>query len=113
MNLPFCRGAALLLFIATLCAGPSLLDQVVDLQRQGKFKEARSLLLPAIPGLRSSADTAQLARALAVAGQISVALGDYDAALREAGEARDLHRRLKDSSREAIVAEEFNTLGLA
>ena len=105
------RACAVLFFFALIViADGHGLDQAVALQQQGKLKEAQDILRITIPALRSAADRPNLARALSIAAQISISLGDYDAARSEAGEAVDLRRNLKD---EAHIAEDLTTAGLA
>ena len=99
--------ASALLLIA---AGPSRLDDAIDLAQAGKLKEARELFQTVIPDLRSSGDQRALATALTAASRVSVSLGDYRSAIQEAGEAIQVRNRIKDPSG---AGEDSNTLGLA
>src|ERR1700722_2663832 len=106
-----CRVCVAPLFLAlTVPADVGRLDQAVELQQKGRLTEARDILRTAIPALRTSADRPNLARALDAAGEISISLGDYDAAVKQANEAVDLHRLMKD---QAHLADDLTTLGLA
>ena len=106
-----CRVCVAPLFLAlTVPADVGRLDQALELQQKGRLTEARDILRTAIPALRTSADRPNLARALDAAGEISISLGDYDAAVKQANEAVDLHRLMKD---QAHLADDLTTLGLA
>src|ERR1700722_7439150 len=104
-----CRVCVAPLFLAlTVPADVGRLDQALELQQKGRLTEARDILRAAIPALRTSADRPNLAKALGVSGQISIALGDYAAALRQAGEAVGLRRALQD---QAHLPDDLTTLG--
>src|SRR5262245_64065632 len=56
--------------------------------------DLQAALRSLLPGLRASNSQADLARALTALTDASLALGDYEAATREAQEAFDLHHQL-------------------
>ena len=62
------------------------------------------------PTFALSGDQAALARALAAATDASLALGEYESAIRVAQEAFDLHQRL---GQRADAAWDLNAVGLA
>jgi tetratricopeptide (TPR) repeat protein len=93
-----------------LSAGASGIEDALDLQRQGKLQQARELLRGSASEFRDSADLKNQAKALSMAGQISLSMGDYRAAISEANSAAEVRQSLNDS---AGTAEDLNTLGLA
>jgi tetratricopeptide (TPR) repeat protein len=95
---------------ASLSATGSLIDDALALQRQGKAKEARELLRTAAADFGASGDRASQAKALTLAGRISVSLGEYRTAIAEAESAAGVRRTLKN---DVGIGEDFNTLGLA
>jgi tetratricopeptide (TPR) repeat protein len=97
-------------FAAALPVGASGFEDALGLQRQGKSKEARSLLRSAASDFRASGDRGNQAKALSLASQISVSLGDYRAAISDAEAAAEIRRSLKD---DIGIGEDLNTLGLA
>ena len=97
-------------FAALLSAGASGIEDALDLQRQGNLQQARELLRKTALEFHSSADRRNEARALSLAGQISLSMGDYRAAISEANSAAEIRQSLNDS---AGTAEDLNTLGLA
>src|SRR5215471_17001874 len=90
--------------ILAATAGASRFDDAAALQRQGKQKEARDVLRDAAAEFRASGDARNQARALGLAGEISLALGDTAAAISEAQAAIDLG---------GGEPEDYNTLGHA
>jgi len=84
-------------------AASAQLDQAIELERQGRFKEALIILDREIGSFRASHDDARLARALGAAGQASLSLGKYQAASAQAREALELHRKLKDTAGQARI----------
>jgi tetratricopeptide (TPR) repeat protein len=88
----------------------SPLDDAIRLQREGKNREAQRALRELMPGLRAANDLAGLASALAAATDASLALGEYESAIREAQEAFDVHSRL---GKQADAAWDLNAIGLA
>jgi tetratricopeptide (TPR) repeat protein len=91
-------------------AAPDALEAALRLQRDGKQAEALDALRILEPTLRASKDRAALARALAAAGDASIALGDYESAIRVAREAFDLHQQLGQNTE---AAWDLNAVGLA
>jgi tetratricopeptide (TPR) repeat protein len=107
----FGRFISLAAFTALLLhAGPPSLDDALALQRQGKLKEARDLLRAEAVDFRAAADPKSQAKALSMASQISLSLGDYRSAISEAESGAQVRRSLDDK---VGLAEDFNTLGLA
>ena len=100
----------MILFAASLFATSSRFEDALELQRQGKSKEARELLLAAAADFRGTGDAGNRAKALSLASRISVSLGDYRAAIADATNAAEIRRSLKD---DVGVGEDLNTLGLA
>ena len=96
----FARGAA----------AETRLDDAIRLQRQGHNREAQAALRTLLPNLRTSNDRAALARALAAATDASLALAEYESAIREAQEALIVHRAL---GQHADAAWDLNAVGLA
>jgi tetratricopeptide (TPR) repeat protein len=86
------------------------LDSAVALQREGRNADAQRALQTLLPDLRASGDRAALARALAAATEAALALGQYEAAIRDAQEALDLHQQL---GQRADAARDLNAVGLA
>lgn len=101
--------AALLVTGAHLLAA-SRLDDALALEAKGRIKESLEAAQSAVRELRASADTRSLARALSVAGRLSLSLGDYRAAIRDTAEAVSVRVKLKD---DAGISEDYNTLGVA
>jgi tetratricopeptide (TPR) repeat protein len=97
-------------FAMTTPVVKSPLEQAQKLQQQGKLKEARDQYRVAAETFRASGDQRNLAVALSAAGDISVSLGDYQDALRDAEEALKLRQALRDDEGLAV---DFNTMGLA
>ena len=95
---------------ASLSATESRIDHALALQRQGKSREARELLRAAASDFPASGDRASQAKALTLAGRISVSLGDYRTAISEAETAAGIRRTLKN---DVGIGEDFNTLGQA
>jgi len=95
---------------ASLSATESRIDDALALQRQGKSKEARELLRAAASDFRISGDRKSQAKALTLAGRISVSLGEYRTAIAEAESAAEVRRTLKN---DVGIGEDYNTLGLA
>jgi tetratricopeptide (TPR) repeat protein len=102
---------AVVFFIsAPLPAALSPFDESLELQHRGKLKEARHVLLLAASAFRASSNEADLAKVLSLAGQLSLSLGDYRAAIDEALQSAAVRKKLPPDRR---MAEDFNTLGLA
>jgi len=107
-----CR-ALLLLALAlpwTQAAAKSPLEEAQALQQQGKLKEARNQFHAAAETFRVSADQRNLAAALSAAADISVSLGEYPEAIRDAQQSVTLRQALHD---DAGLAIDFNTIGMA
>ncbi len=105
------RIAPAVIFIVTsLTAATSSFDEAADLQRRGKPNEARELLRSAASQFRAASDTRAEAKALSLASQASIALGDYRTAIKEAESAAAIRRTFKD---QPGIQEDFNSLGLA
>jgi tetratricopeptide (TPR) repeat protein len=105
------RIAAMLAFIAVaMCAAKSDLQEALELQREGKLKEAAALLDRAIPELRASGDPRDLASALGAAAWISVSRGDQAKAIEQATEAVTLRRKLNDTKQ---LGDDLNTVAVA
>jgi tetratricopeptide (TPR) repeat protein len=102
--------SVVILFAAFLSASTSRFEDALALQRQGKSREARVLLQVAASDFRASGDRGNQAKALSLASRISVSLGDYRAAISDAGNAAEIRRSLKD---DIGISEDLNTLGLA
>src|SRR5262245_18010035 len=86
------------------------LDEALRLQHEGKDREAQRALRALLPALRAENDRAALARALTAATDASLALGEYEPAIREAEEAFDVHQQL---GQRADAAWDLNAVGLA
>jgi tetratricopeptide (TPR) repeat protein len=99
-----------IVFAASLSAGDSRIEDALGLQRQGKSREAREALRAAASDFRASGDRVNQAKALTLAGRISVSLGEYGTAISEAGTAAGIPRTIKG---DIGIREDFNTLGLA
>ena len=107
------RMTLLLLVLSFAMTTPGVkspLEQAQELQQQEKLKEAREQYRMAAETFRASGDQRNLAVALSAAGGISVSLGDYQDALRDAKEALKLRQALHDDEGLAV---DFNTMGLA
>ena len=102
-------GAMLVLFVAPAGAQPSI-DEAVRLQREGRNKEAYQAVQALLPGLRGGSDRAVLARALGIATDTAMALGEYDAAIQHARNAFDTHQAL---GQQKDAAWDLNSVGLA
>jgi len=97
-------------FVASLFATTSRFEEAIELQRQGKSKEARKLLQAAAGDFRVTGDPLNQAKALSMASRISVSLGDYRTAILDASSAAEIWRSLKN---DIGISEDLNTLGLA
>lgn len=86
------------------------LDEAIRLEQAGRALEAQRALRALLPDLRASGDHAGLARALVAATEASLALGEYESALREGREAFEVHQRLGQQSESAW---DLNAIGLA
>ena len=93
-----------------LCAEGSRLQEALDLQRNGKLKEAAEALNAAISELRASKDNVGLATALSAAAWISVSRGDPQKGIEQAAEAVALRRKMNDVQR---LADDLNTIAVA
>jgi CHAT domain-containing protein len=96
--------------LVPLAIGASQIDRALDLQREGKLQESHDLLKSAAAEARASGDRPSLAKALGVAADISISLGDYARAVREATELIDVRKSLHDTRR---LGDDYITLGLA
>ena len=108
--MPFRSICVVILTAAFLSASSSRLEDALALQRQGKSKEAGELLRVAASDFRAAGDRGKQAKALSMASRILVALGDYRAAISDAGAAAEIRRSLRD---DIAMGEDLNTLGLA
>ncbi len=104
------RSIACFLALVTVAAGASKIEEARSLERQGKLEAAATLLSGAVEEYRSAGDTANLARALGIAADVSIALGRYRDAIRQAGDALKLREKLAEKDR---VGDDYNTIGLA
>ena len=95
---------------ASAAAAKPPLEEALALEHQGKLKEARDLYHSAAEEFRASGDQRRLAAALSMAGNASVSLGDYTAAISDAEQAIKLRQALHDS---AGLAFDFNNIGRA
>ena len=105
------RLSIALLLVAAAPACATRLSDGLALRAQGKLKESRELLQTAAGELRAAGNYTDLARACSALSQVSIALGDYGAAVREAGEAIATRVRLNDES--VALSEDYNNLALA
>ncbi|HEY6362536.1 MAG TPA: tetratricopeptide repeat protein, partial [Vicinamibacterales bacterium] len=96
--------------IGTSSFSATTLDDAIALQREGRNGDAQRAIQALLPDLRASGDRAALARALAAATEASLALGQYEAAIKEAQEAYDLHQQL---GQRADAARNLNAIGAA
>jgi tetratricopeptide (TPR) repeat protein len=107
------RSTLLLLALVvpwTQAAAKSPLEEAQALQQQGKLKEARNQFHAVAETFRVSGDQRNLATALSAAGDISVSLGEYQDAIRDAEQSLKLRQALHDDEGLAV---DFNTLGMA
>lgn len=105
------RLLSVVFFIGScFAAARSPFDESLELQHQGKLKEAREVLLSAASVFRASSDQPNRARALSLASQVSLSMGDYHSAIDGALQAAGVREGIPTDTR---VAEDFNTLGLA
>jgi tetratricopeptide (TPR) repeat protein len=107
-----CRPLLATLALVTIAAGAAAdpVLQAIELQRKGSLKEARTLLEAAVPQLRASSDSTKLARALNLAADLALALGDYPSVVQHGQEALELHRRAGDTLGQA---RDLNSSGTA
>ncbi len=103
-------SAAFCAALAAVACGASKIDDARELERQGKLQAAGNLLQSAAAEYRAAGDSVNLARAQGIAADISMALGHYDEAIRQASEALSLRTALGQT---AAVGDDYNTLGLA
>ena len=96
--------------LAQPASGAADLERAAALLRNGSAAESKQLLSEVVPRLRQTRDEPLLAKALAASAEASVSLGDYPAAIRDAGEAAGLFQSQHDAAGEAGVR---NTIGLA
>jgi CHAT domain-containing protein/tetratricopeptide (TPR) repeat protein len=95
---------------AAVLAPTSSLDDAFILQHEGKLRQARDLLRAIAANSRSSADRENSAKALSSAADISISLGDYGGAVRDAQRAIELRRTMK---MEKELGKDFDTIGRA
>ncbi len=93
-----------------LLAAGSKIDDARELERQGKLEAASNLLSTATREFRDAGDAGNLARALGIAADISLALGRYEAAIGQASESLRVRAALHQS---ASVGDDYNVIGLA
>jgi tetratricopeptide (TPR) repeat protein len=105
-----CAAAGFVLLATCRCASASRFEDALTLQRQRRFAEARAEFQQAASDFHAGGDRVNEAKALGLAGEISVSLGDYRAAISDAAKAVAIWRSLKD---EVNIREDLNTLGLA
>src|SRR5689334_15346829 len=86
---------------ASFAAARSPFDESLELQHQGKLKEAREVLLSAASVLRAPSDQPNCARALSLASQISLSMGDYRSAIDGALQAAGVREKLLGDTRVA------------
>jgi tetratricopeptide (TPR) repeat protein len=86
------------------------LENAIELQREGRLKEADHDYREAIAELRAARNQAALLQALSRASWVSVSLGNYRDAIAQAREAVDLRHKLSDEKR---LGDDLNTLALA
>lgn len=109
------NGIAPLLFALALTgtisgAAKNPFEQATVLEQQGKLKEARSQYHEAAEAFRASGDQRNLATTLSAAGRISISLGDYRDAIRDAEEAVRTRQGLQENDG---LGRDFNTIGRA
>jgi tetratricopeptide (TPR) repeat protein len=110
-NVRLNRCLAMLLFLLIpfhALAESSPLDRALELQKQGKLKDAEAALDQLIPDLRSSREMSNLSKAVGARADISLALSEYQSAAQFAHEALELDRQLKDTAGEA---RDLNVIG--
>jgi CHAT domain-containing protein len=95
---------------ASAAAVRSPLEEALAVEQQGKLKEARDLYHSAAEEFRASGDQRRLAAALSLAGNISISLGDYTAAMSDVEQAIKLRQPLRDN---AGLGFDFNNMGRA
>ena len=103
-------AVAILVTIAASGRAATPLDEAIKLQSDGRNREAQTALRALLPGLRQAKNPADLARALTALTEASLALGDYESAIKEAQEAFDLHEQ---TGRRSESAWDLNAIGLA
>lgn len=100
----------LMMLAASLSGSHSRFDDAQALQQQGKLKEAREVLQAAASEFAASGDRKSQARALSLEGRLSLALGEYRAAIADAEAAVAIRKGFKD---DIAIGEDLNTLGSA
>src|SRR5215471_10366059 len=107
----FFRSAWFLMVLAASLSGStSRFEDARALQQQGKLKEAREMLQAAASEFSASGDRKSQARALSLASRLSLSLGEYGAAIADAGIAAAIRKGFKD---DIAIGEDLNTLGSA
>jgi len=101
---------AILMTTAADALAATPLDQAIRLRSDGRNREAQGALRTLLPELRAAKNHTDLARALTALTDASLALGDYESAIREAQEAFDLHQH---SGQRSESAWDLNAIGLA
>jgi len=104
-----CAVAVLMTIAAAALAGTPL-DEAIRLQSDGRNREAQTALRALLPELRDAKNRTDLARALTSLTEASLALGDYESAIKEAQEAFDVHQQTGLRSESAW---DLNAIGLA
>lgn len=99
-----------LIALVAPASGADPLQAAMELEKQGKLKEARNLYHSAAAEFRSAGDQHSLAAALSAAGYVSVSLGDYAEAITEAEQAVKLRQALHENAK---LGTDLNTIGLA
>src|SRR5215469_14847491 len=89
------RLLSVVILTASLSASTSRFEDALALRKQGKTKEARDLLRTAASDFSDRRDWGNQAKALSLASQISVSLGDYRLAIADAAAALEIRRSLK------------------
>src|SRR5215472_12325511 len=86
----------LMALAAPLSGSTSRFEDARVLQQQGNLKEARKLLKAAASEFFASGDQKSQARALSLASRLSLSLGEYRAAISDAGTAAAIRKSFKD-----------------
>src|SRR5262245_50419714 len=92
---------AILMTMAARVLAETPLDQAIRLQSDGRNREAQTALRGLLPQLRAANNQTDLARALTALTDASLAVGDYESAIRDAQDAFDAHDRAGQRSESA------------
>ena len=82
-------------FLIAAVQAPSSLEDAFVLRHEGKLIQARDLFRAIAANSRSSGDRENSAKALSSAADISISLGDYGGAIRDAQQAIELRGAMK------------------